>query len=217
MKGLVRNNLYAALSNTKVYLAIAVLLGIFVAAMDNRIPSLLIAYTLLAIIGFPRNSAVSVHREGAAKWSKYKLCAPVKRADIVRSYFVSQLAWLLVGMAFAGTVVTLSVALHGYPFDRNTDIFMLFVVGVGISLFMNAIFLPLSSGREESNEVFLLISMLCAAVIIMALTTLINKLLPSPMTTFHIILGGMAILSCGITAFALSYPLTVKIFQKREY
>lgn len=52
MKGLLKNNFYATLSNAKVFAAIMLLLGIFVVAMDNKIPSLIIGYMLLAMIGF---------------------------------------------------------------------------------------------------------------------------------------------------------------------
>ena len=44
MKGLLKNNFYATLSNAKVFAAIMLLLGIFVVAMDNKIPSLIIGY-----------------------------------------------------------------------------------------------------------------------------------------------------------------------------
>lgn len=218
MKGLFRNNLYTTLSNTKVFSGIMLLLGVFVVAMDNKIPSLIIGYMLLGMIGFSLNAIASLRKESAAKWSKYKLTTPVKRSDIVKSYFISQLLWLIVGMVFAGIGVTLSVMLHGFPFDRNTDVFTLFVVGIGISLFMGAIFFPLFYlGGEERNEVFLVISLLCSIAIIMGLTTFINSLFPEKMTTLQIVLGGIFILACALLAFSLSFPLTVGIFKKKEY
>lgn len=131
MKGLLKNNFYATLSNAKVFAAIMLLLGIFVVAMDNKIPSLIIGYMLLAMIGFSLNSIASLRKESATKWSKYKLTTPVKRSTIVQSYFLSLLLWLIVGMVFAGIGVALSIMLHGFPFDKDTDVFMLFVIGVG--------------------------------------------------------------------------------------
>ena len=80
MKGLLKNNFYATLSNAKVFAAIMLLLGIFVVAMDNKIPSLIIGYMLLAMIGFSLNSIASLRKESATKWSKYKLTTPVKRS-----------------------------------------------------------------------------------------------------------------------------------------
>ena len=218
MKGLLKNNFYATLSNAKVFAAIMLLLGIFVVAMDNKIPSLIIGYMLLAMIGFSLNSIASLRKESATKWSKYKLTAPVKRSAIVQSYFLSLLLWLVVGMVFAGIGVALSIMLHGFPFDRNTDVFMLFVVGIGISLFMGGIFFPLFYiGGEERNEVFLVISLLCGIGLVMGLTTLLNTLFPAPMTTMQIILGGAIIFACALLIFVISCPVTAYVYHKREY
>lgn len=218
MKGLMKNNFYAAVSNVKVFTIVMILLGIFVVAMDNKIPSLIIVYMLLSMVGFSLNSAASLRKEGASKWSKYKLTAPVKRSAIVQSYFLSLLLWMMVGMVFAGIAVALSIALHGFPFDRNTDVFMLFVVGIGVSLFMGAIFFPLFYwGGEERNEVFLVISLLGAIGVVMGLTTIINALFPARMTTIQIILGGVIILASALFVFVFSCPLATYVYHKREY
>ena len=217
MKGLFINNLYATFSNTKVFSGIMLLLGVFVVAMDNKIPSLIIGYMLLGMVGFSLTAIASLRKECATKWSKYKLTAPVKRSDIVKSHFINLLFWLIVGMTFAGIAAALSVILHGFPFDRNTDVFMLFVVGIGISLFMGAVFFPLFYlGGEERNEVFLVISLLCSIPIVMGLAAFINTLFPN-MTTLQLVLGGIIILVCAVLAFTLSFPLTVGIFKGKEY
>lgn len=218
MKGLMRDNLYAALANGRAFAAFMLLLGIFVVAMDNRIPSLVIGYMLLGMVGFSFNAAASLRREGAAKWHKYKLTTPVKRAAIVQSGFWSLLLWLLVGMAFAGAGVALSVLLHGFPFDRDTDVFMLFVMGAAVSLFMGAIFFPLFyGGGEERTEVSLVISLLGGIGLALGLTTLVNLLFPRPMTTPQVLLGGALLLAGALAAFALSYPLSARLHRKREY
>lgn len=215
MKGLLKNNFYAALSNVKTFSIVMFLSGIFVVVMDNKIPSLVIGYMLLGIIGFPFNSIASLRKESSTKWSKYKLTAPVKRSAIVQSYFLSLLLWLAVGMVFAGTSVVLSIMLHGFPFDRDTDVFMLFVVGIGISLFMGAIFFPLFYlGGEEQNEVFLVISLLCSIGIIIGITTFINTLFPTRISTIQIILAGVIILVSALFVFIVSCPLTVAIYHK---
>ena len=165
MKGLLKNNYFAVRSNAKAFSVFMLLLGIFVVAVIS--PSLLMGYALLGMIGFSLNAIAGLRKESSTKWSKYKLTAPVKRSDIVKSYFISQILWLIVGIAYAGIGVALSIMLHGVTLDRNVDIFMLFVIGIGISLFMGAIFFPLFYwGGEERNEVFLIISLLCGIVII---------------------------------------------------
>ena len=135
MKGLFKNNYYTALLSVKTFLIIMLLSGAFVVIFDTKPPALLISnYMLLGMIGFPFLSIASLQKECDGNWGIYKLTTPVKRADIVKSHFLSLLLWLAVGIAFAGIGTALSIALHGFPFDRNTDVFMLFVVGIGISL-----------------------------------------------------------------------------------
>lgn len=218
MRGLLRNNFYMTRTNAKAFTAIMILLGIFVVAMDNAVPSLIIGYMLSVMTGFSLNSIASVHKECATKWSRYKLTVPVRRADIVKSLFFSQLIWLFIGVIFAGTGAMLSIALHGYPFDRDTNIFMLFVVGIGVSLFMGAVFFPLFfGGGEERNEVFLAVSLFGGIGMVMGLTTLLNTFFPNGMSSWQIVMSGIAVLLCGVLFFCLSYPLTVFLFLKKEY
>lgn len=217
MKGLLKNNFYATLSNVKVFSIIMFLFFVFVIIIDNRIPLLIISYMLLGMVGFSFNFIASLRKESVAKWSKYKLTVPVKRSEIVQSYFLSLFLWLVVGMIFAGIGVAFSVILHGFPFDRNTDIFMMFVVGVGISLFMGTIFFPLFYlGGEERSELFLVISLLSGVGFIMASSTCMNILFPE-MNNIQIILCGVVILMTAFLMFVFSYLLTVYIYQKKEY
>ena len=218
MKGLLRNNYYAALSNAKVLAIIMLLSGVSVAAVGKKSTSLMIGYMLLSMIGFPFNSVASLRKESTGKWSRYKLTAPVKRSAIVQSYFLSLLFWLAVGMAFAGVGAALSILLHGFPFDRSTDIFLLFAAGAGISLFMGAVFFPLFfAGGEERNEVFLVISLLGGIGLVLGLTALINSMFPAPMTEAQVISGGAIIFACSLLAFAVSCPVTVHIYRRKEY
>jgi hypothetical protein len=152
MKGLLKNNYFAVRSNAKAFSVFMLLLGIFVVAVIS--PSLLMGYALLGMIGFSLNAIAGLRKESSTKWSKYKLTAPVKRSDIVKSYFISQILWLIVGIAYAGIGVALSIMLHGVTLDRNVDIFMLFVVGIGISLFMGAIFPAVLFGRRGTKRSF---------------------------------------------------------------
>lgn len=218
MKGLLKNNLYAVLSNMKLFSVLAVLLGIFVVAMDNELPSLIIGYMLSVMVGFSFIAVSGIQKGSASKWNKYKLTAPVKRSDVIKSYFASQLLWLFAGMIFAGAAVSLSIALHGFPFDRDTDIFMLFVTGISVSLFMDAFFFPLSAlTSSEKAEAILIISLLFSVLVTMGLVTLLNTLFPNTLTPTQIILGGTAILLSASLLFALSCPLTVCVFRRKEF
>lgn len=216
MKGLLKNNFYAVRTSAKTLSIFMLLLGAFVTVVVSQ--QLLLFYMLLGIIGFSINAIASMGKDYVSKWGKYKLTSPVRRADIVKSYFINQLIWLLVGMIFAGVGMGLSWLLHGCPFDRNIDAFMMFSIGISISLFAGAIFFPLFYlGGEERNGAFLVISLLCAIGVVMGIITFINVMFGTDMTSLQIILGAMIILACSLMAFALSYPVTVAIFRRKEY
>lgn len=94
----------------------------------------------------------------------------------------------------------------------------MFSTGISISLFAGAIFFRLFYlGGEKRSGAFLVISLLCAIGIVMGIITLINIVLGSGITTMRIVLGAMVLLACSFAAFALSYPVTIAIFWRKEY
>ena len=95
---------------------------------------------------------------------------------------------------------------------------MLLVAGASSSLFMGAIFLPLFySDGEERGETFLVISVLCGIGIVIGIIVCINILVPPPVTTMQLILSGIGMLVSALIIFAVSYPLTVAVYYKKEY
>lgn len=216
MKGLLKNNFYAVRSGAKVFSIFMFLLGAFVIVVVSQ--QLLLFYMLLGMIGFSMNAIASMGKEYMSKWGKYKLTTPVKRADIVKSYFINQLIWLIVGIIFAGVGMGLSWLLHGCPFGQGIDALMMFSTGISISLFAGGIFFPLFYlGGEERTGVFLGISLLCAVGITMGIITFANIVVVSDMAIWKIISKAAILLMCSLLAFALSYPLTVAVFRRKEY
>ncbi len=214
MKGLLKNNICATLSGAKLFSAFLILFGLFAAAVISQ--SLQICYVLTGIIGFSFNAASIVKNESASKWSRLKLTLPVRRAELIKSLFCNQLIWLLAGTFFAGAELCISWLLHGCQFDQPLDILSLFALGISLSLFMGAIFFPLSYAcGEERSEVILIISVLCAFGIDFAIISATNELL-TPGTT-AILLGAVFLTACSLCAFVLSYPLTVFLFKRKDY
>lgn len=214
MKGLLKNNFFAAYANAKVFSVFMLLFGIFVVAVISQ--SLLIGYVLIGMVGFSVNAAAVAKNEFASKWGKYKLTLPVRRADIVKSLFVNQMIWLVIGMGPAGLGTGLSWLLHGCPFDQPIDIFSMFALGISMSLFMGAVFFPLFYlGGDERGEVFLIISLLCAFAADFVIISIMNEVLEPGIV--NILLGGVVMVVCSLAAFALSCLLTVGIFRRKEY
>lgn len=218
MTGLLKNNFYAAVSNIKVFAIVMTFSGAFVVAVDNDVQTLLISYMLLSIIGFSFSAVSCLQKENASKWAKYKLTAPVRRSDIVKSCYMIQILWLFAGIFFAAAGLCLSIFFHGFPFDRATDILLLFTVGIAVSLLMEAVFFPLFyfSG-EEKSEVFLVVSLLCAIGLVMALVSVINWLFGPEMSDPVIMISAAVIICVSLLLFVLSYFFTLKIFRRKEY
>lgn len=214
MKGLLKNNFLAVCASGRVFAAFMFLLGIFVVSVISQ--SLLIGYVMIGMVGFSVCAIAVAKNEFTSKWGKYKLTLPVKRADIVKSLFINQLIWLLIGTLFALSGTGLSWLLHGCPFDQPIDIVTMFALGLSISLFTGAVFFPMFYlGGAERSEVFLLISLLCAVTVDSVIISVLNDLLEPGIAT--ILFGAGALLASSLLVFGLSCPLCVKLFRRNEY
>lgn len=95
--------------------------------------------------------------------------------------------------------------IHGFSFDQFSGIFSLFILGISISFFMGALFIPMIYlAREDKIIVVLIISLVCAFGIAAML--------------FNIpLFENVIIITCALLLFIVSYPLTICIFKKKEY
>ena len=203
MKGLFRNNFFAVWINAKVFLIFMLLFAIVVTIIPEQ--TLQMYFIMIGIVGFSVIAATAIGNEFSLKWGKYKLTLPVKRSDIVRSLFLNQIFWIIVGTLFTGIAVCLSYMIHGFSFDQFSGIFSLFILAVSISFFMGAIFIPMIYlTGEDKIVVFLIISLFCAVGISAML--------------FNIpLFGNVIIITCALLLFAVSYPLTISIFKRKEF
>ena len=203
MKGLFRNNFFAVWINAKVFLIFMLLFAIVVTIIPEQ--TLQMYFIMIGIVGFSVIAATAIGNEFSSKWGKYKLTLPVKRTDIVKSLFLNQIFWIIVGTLFVGIATGLSYMIHGFSFDQFSGIFRLFILGISISFFMGAIFIPLIYlTGEDKIVVFLVISLLCAVGIAAML--------------FNIpLFGNVIIITCALLLFIVSYPLTISIFKRKEF
>jgi hypothetical protein len=203
MKGLFRNNFFAVWINAKVFLIFMLLFAIVVTIIPAQ--TLQMYFIMIGIVGFSVIAATAIGNEFSLKWGKYKLTLPVKRTDIVRSLFLNQIFWIIVGTLFTGIASGLSYMIHGFSFDQFSGIFSLFILAVSISFFMGAIFIPMIYlTGEDKIVVFLIISLFCAVGISAML--------------FNIpLFGNVIIITCALLLFAVSYPLTVSVFKRKEF
>lgn len=193
---------------------LAVVYGIVVAAVTS--PSLHTSYSVMVPAIFSANSMVVIRNEYSSKWGKYKLTLPVKRTEIVRSYFTNQVIWLGLGLAFAAAVNGISWLIHGCPFDLPIDALLAAALGISVSLLMGAIYFPLfyQLGVERSDALYV-ISFIFAFCVDYSIIGVVNTLLEPGLR--NIIIGAAILLSVSILAFLASYPITISIFKRKEY
>lgn len=110
MKGLFKNNFFAVWLNAKIFLVFMLAMGMLVILLPAQ--TLQMYFIMIGIVGFSINAANAIGSEFSSKWGKYKLTLPVKRTDIVKSLFLSQLLWTFMGVLLAGMVTVLSYLLH---------------------------------------------------------------------------------------------------------
>ena len=203
MKGLFKNNFLAVWTNAKIFLLFLFLIGIVITVIPDKTWQMY--FIIIGIVGLSVNAATVIGNEFSSKWGKYKLTLPVKRTDIVKSLYINQLLWIMIGVLFTGIVTALSTLLHRASIEQLEGIPGVFVLGISISLSMGAIFIPmiyLAGG--DKTIVFLIISLLCAVGVAAML--------------FNIpLFGPLILISCSILLFVLSLPLSVCIFKKKEY
>lgn len=216
MKGLLRDHFYAAYANGKSLVRILFVAGIAIVAVYPK-EALIRYYMLLCLVMISFVALPAFGKDGSCRWERYKLTMPVTRADIVRSCYVGQFLWMFAGILLSGVAVVLSVLLHGFLFDRSTDVWLIYVMGVSISLFMGAIFYPLSClCGEEAKGASLVGSTFLAVAIVIGLAMLWNFLFGPVMAPAMISLGGAVILLCALAAYVGSFFLTVGIFRRKD-
>ena len=181
----------------------------------NEVP--LFAFLCITVIGFPFISSIGLRKNSGGKWNQYILSLPVKRCEIIKSVFMTQLITIVIGSILSMGLFLSSFALHGFAFYRSVDVLLLFSSAIGIILIMNAIFLPISYlDSNDRTEAISIMSLLISIAIMIGLIAVINILLEKPSDAQLIIFGiGNLILSS--TLFLLSYLLTVRIYLKLDY
>ena len=215
MKGLLRNHYYKILSGLRILLIFILLAGALILLFGGG-EDLLTAFLCLSVIAFPFISSIAVRKSGGGKWDQYILSLPVRRYEIVKSVFITQLITILIGSAISMALFLTSFAIHGFMFYRYVDVLLLFSSAIGTSLIMDAIFLPISYlDSSDRIEAVSIISLIIAVAAMTALITVINIFLEKP-SNIQLAVFGVGILILSYAAFVLSYFLTVGIYSKKD-
>ncbi len=128
MKGLFKSNFLAVWTNAKIFLLFMFAMGIAVIIIPDQTWQMY--FIIIGIVGLAVNAATVIGNEFSSKWGKYKLTLPVKRIDIVKSLYINQLLWIMIGVLFVGIIIALSYLLHGITFEQFEGISGVLVIGI---------------------------------------------------------------------------------------
>lgn len=216
MQGLIRNHYYKIVSNLKILLIFIFLTGIAILIFGGRKEMPLFVFLCITIIGLPFISSIDLRKNNSDKWNQYILSLPVKRCEIVKSVFVTQGITILIGSMLSVILFLTSFVIYGFAFYRYVDVVLLFSSAIGISLIMNAIFLPISySDSNDRTEAMSIISLIISVTIMLGLIALTNILLEKP-TEMQLMIFAIGNLLLAVTAFLISCFLTVNIYSKQD-
>jgi len=111
---------------------------------------------------------------------------------------------------------TISNIICDLAFYRYIDVVLLFSSAIGISLIMNAIFLPISYfDSNDRTEAMSIISLIISVALMVGLIAVINILIEKP-TDMQLMIFATGNLVLAIAVFLISCSLTVSIYSKQD-
>ena len=161
-----------------------------------------------------------MRKETLSKWDKYKISLPVRRNDIVKSYYTIHLCWCIGGMAIVTFFMFLTVIIHGNQYFSYgfRDAVTLILGGGILAIFIGSFFYPLYYFfGVEKIEITAIISLVVSVAVIVGISLLINVFIGGNVsdTTYYISLIVIAIITC--FTFVCSYFLSAFIFRAKEF
>ncbi|RCX06901.1 ABC-2 family transporter [Anaerobacterium chartisolvens] len=219
MIGLLKNNFYGAIGSAFFIFAVFVTAGLALLITGN--PSLLNLLVILSGTAFSFNAIAGFRKEAATKWNKYELTMPVRRKDIVKSRYIGHVSWIIVGIVLAAVFVGFTLLVHGdrYFYHVVRDPLTLFCLSVGIALLLGALYYPaIYLFGADKSEVLIITGLLGAVGIAFGIIWLINagndfQSLADP--EYYLFIS--VFMGIIVSLFALSYLLTIFVFNKKEY
>ncbi|MDD2971943.1 MAG: ABC-2 transporter permease [Lachnospiraceae bacterium] len=205
MKGLLINNFYSSIGNIKLFLTIVLAVAAIVLVTGNPTAQELFVYITITALSI--NAVVSSRKDAISNWNKFEITMPVRRTDIIKSKYLSYIFWLGVGTGLALAVTMVTMLVHGI----GNDIYSMFALGIGISLFVGALFFPIAYlvGTDKSETV-LIISVLVAITLAVLILNVLNQFIS------YFIVRMAAFITIYILFFAFSYVITLRIYAKKE-
>lgn len=229
MLGLIKKDLLLLKTNTKIFIGIFIFYIIFGVASDFE-PS--VVTTMIAMV-MGMQVLSTIQWDEQFKWNPYALTMPISRKALVISKYILSAITIGTG-ALIGLICTLATAaVKRLVSISNEDIFTaeIFITALvvfGIILFINALLLPaiFKFGAEKARILLIVFIGLPIFIIAAIVEYILNPSIPKPafVNTFiawcsEHLLGILPVIAVVflIAAVAVSYMISIKIFEKKEF
>lgn len=216
MKGLLKNNFYAAESSIKTtvivgFIAIIVIvIGSFLYPISNTVISMVISGLLG---GFGALAGTAIQKDVNCKWSKFELTMPVSRKDVVSARYLSFLIYIMIGLIMATLCVSLLYAVTGTINLERVSYSFAFGIAFALSIptFLYPLVLVFGS---DKNETLLFVSVILGLGLFFVSSVIVGPFLQSFEHADLIFRIGYIIVSVGL--FGLSYLFSLLYYRKKE-
>ncbi|MBC5581957.1 ABC-2 transporter permease [Anaerofilum sp. BX8] len=219
MRGLLKNNFYSALESLKLFSGFLLLFAAALVLTGNA--ALLFGFAAAAAPGFALLSLAGLRKEAGSKWGRHKLAFPVRRSEIVDSFYATHAAFCLLGVLVTALATALTVFLHGnHYFDLGLRDALTLITGGGvIAVFAGAVFCPLFYRfGAEKTEALIVISFAGAVGFGMLLAWVINLMNGfQRIDDLRYYMSLLLVWAVTAAMFFLSSRLANAVFKRAEY
>jgi len=211
-RGLLMYSFYSARGNIGVAILVALAMGVTLLITGNTT-----VYTFFvgAAIGVPPYLImIKMGAKNQLQWEKYQVSMPVKRKNMVASFYLSILIAAIFGLLLCGIILGVGSILHESIVEVITETAFGQVSTVfGMVLLMGGLLLPIGSTKvaESRGEAFFSIC-LGLAIAIMFLISWVGgraEISPAIMSLSQVIISAVV--------FVISYYVVINMYAKNDF
>jgi len=211
-KGLLMYAFYSVRRNISIALLLVLTLGAALLITGNV--TVYTFFVFVAILAFPYLIIVSMGAKNALKWEKYRISMPIKRGNLVASFYLSVLIATIVGLLVCGVILGISMLLHDDLLHHVIKTaFVQLSYSFGVVFLMTGLLLPIASTKfgEGRGEAFFTVCFFIAVAVMLLISWAGGRAELSPLAI------SLAQAVTAVVAFVVSYPITNRIYEKMDF
>ncbi|MCL2565402.1 MAG: ABC-2 transporter permease [Defluviitaleaceae bacterium] len=211
-RGLLMYSFYSSKGNIGVALLLILALGITLLITGST--TVYAFFTLVAIGIPPYIIMIKMGAKNQTQWEKFQISMPLKRKNIVASFYLSIVIATFAGFLLCGVILGIGLVFHeGLMEHVIKTAFGSVSYIIGIALLMAGLLLPIGSTKfgENKGEVFFTLCLGIAAGIVLLIQWAGGKvdIPPAIISLSQIVIA--------LTALVISYYITSKIYAKMDF